>query len=52
MPLKILWALLDLITIVVLASGLYLSLARRSRPIEERIAEAEREASGSPVAGS
>lgn len=52
MPLKILWALLDLITIVVLASGLYLWLARRTRPIEELIAEVEREASGSPVAGS
>lgn len=29
MPLKILWALLDLVTIVVLGSGLYLWLARR-----------------------
>ncbi|MFT3664233.1 PepSY-associated TM helix domain-containing protein [Piscinibacter sp.] len=29
MPLKIIWALLDLITIVVLGSGLYLWLARR-----------------------
>jgi uncharacterized iron-regulated membrane protein len=29
LPLKILWALLDLITIVVLASGLYLWIARR-----------------------
>ncbi|HLU19568.1 MAG TPA: PepSY-associated TM helix domain-containing protein [Pusillimonas sp.] len=29
MPLKILWALLDLLTIVVLVSGLYLWLARR-----------------------
>ena len=29
MPLKIIWALLDLITIVVLVSGLYLWLARR-----------------------
>ncbi len=31
MPLKILWALLDLVTIVVLGSGLYLWLARRRR---------------------
>lgn len=30
MPLKIIWALLDVITIVVLGSGLYLWLARRS----------------------
>jgi uncharacterized iron-regulated membrane protein len=29
MPLKIIWAVLDLITIAVLASGLYLWLARR-----------------------
>lgn len=30
MPLKIIWALLDLLTIIVLGSGLYLWLARRS----------------------
>jgi uncharacterized iron-regulated membrane protein len=29
MPLKIIWALLDIATIVVLASGLYLWFARR-----------------------
>jgi uncharacterized iron-regulated membrane protein len=29
MPLKIIWALLDVLTIVVLGSGLYLWLARR-----------------------
>lgn len=29
LPLKLLWALLDLLTIVVLASGLYLWIARR-----------------------
>ncbi|MET0349529.1 MAG: PepSY domain-containing protein [Rhizobacter sp.] len=34
MPMKILWALLDLATIVVLGSGLYLWLARRGRPQE------------------
>ena len=33
MPLKIIWALLDIVTIVVLASGLYLWLARRRRPL-------------------
>ena len=31
LPLKIVWALLDLVTIVVLASGLYLWLARRRK---------------------
>jgi uncharacterized iron-regulated membrane protein len=30
MPLKIIWAVLDLVTIVVLGSGLYLWIARRS----------------------
>jgi uncharacterized iron-regulated membrane protein len=30
LPLKILWALLDLVTIVVLGSGLYLWLSRRT----------------------
>jgi uncharacterized iron-regulated membrane protein len=34
MPLKILWALLDLITIVILGSGLYLWLARRKHHSE------------------
>jgi uncharacterized iron-regulated membrane protein len=39
LPLKILWALLDLVTIVVLASGLYLWLSRRRPPIEARLDE-------------
>lgn len=39
LPLKIVWALLDLAAIAVLGSGLYLWLARRQRPLEERIAE-------------
>jgi len=38
LPLKIIWALLDLITIVVLVSGLYLWVARR-RATEARINE-------------
>jgi len=42
MPLKVIWALLDLVTIGVLGSGLYLWLSRRKSPIEERIAEFER----------
>jgi uncharacterized iron-regulated membrane protein len=36
MPLKIVWALLDLLTIVVLGSGLYLWIARR-RPLRRRL---------------
>ncbi len=43
MPMKVVWAVLDIITIVVLVSGLYLWLSRRKKPIEERIAELERD---------
>jgi uncharacterized iron-regulated membrane protein len=43
MPMKIIWALLDVITIVVLGSGLYLWIARRRTSIEARLAEIERE---------
>jgi uncharacterized iron-regulated membrane protein len=45
LPLKILWALFDLVTIIVLASGLYLWLSRRSSA-----AEAEAELVGSHAA--
>lgn len=42
LPLKILWALLDLVTIVVLASGLYLWLAKRRRaPSAAAVTEAD-----------
>jgi uncharacterized iron-regulated membrane protein len=41
LPLKIIWALLDLVTIVVLVSGLYLWLSRRRLPVEARLAELE-----------
>jgi uncharacterized iron-regulated membrane protein len=41
-PLKIIWALFDLVTILVLGSGLYLWLSRRSSP-----EEAEQELIGS-----
>jgi uncharacterized iron-regulated membrane protein len=41
MPLKVIWALLDLLTIIVLGSGLYLWLARGSPSLDARIAEAE-----------
>jgi uncharacterized iron-regulated membrane protein len=39
LPLKIIWALLDLITVVVLGSGLYLWLGRRRVPLEKRLAD-------------
>ena len=39
LPLKIIWALLDLAMIVVLVTGLYLWLGKRSTPIEKRVAE-------------
>jgi uncharacterized iron-regulated membrane protein len=42
MPLKILWAVLDIVTIIVLGSGLYLWLARRRSSIEVEIEELER----------
>jgi uncharacterized iron-regulated membrane protein len=38
-PLKIIWAVLDAITIIVLASGLYLWSARRKQPLEQRLAD-------------
>jgi uncharacterized iron-regulated membrane protein len=41
MPLKVVWAVLDLVTIVVLASGLYLWLSRRRMPVEARMRELE-----------
>jgi uncharacterized iron-regulated membrane protein len=41
LPLKILWALLDLATVAVLASGLHLWLVRRRTPLEQRLAELE-----------
>ena len=46
MPLKIFWALLDLVTIAVLGSGLYLWLSRRKSPIEAQLAEIEELADG------
>jgi uncharacterized iron-regulated membrane protein len=39
MPLKIIWALLDLVTIGVLGSGLYLWISRRASPVREAEAE-------------
>jgi uncharacterized iron-regulated membrane protein len=40
--LKIVWALLDIVTIAVLISGLYLWLGRRKTSLDSRIAEIER----------
>ena len=40
MPMKIIWAVLDIVTIVVLGSGLYLWAARRRDFIEARLGEA------------
>jgi uncharacterized iron-regulated membrane protein len=40
LPMKILWAVLDLITVIVLATGVYLWLARRQRPASALLAEA------------
>lgn len=37
MPLKILWALLDLLAIVVLGSGVYLWVKKRNVPVEARL---------------
>jgi uncharacterized iron-regulated membrane protein len=42
MPLKIIWATLDIVTIIMLGSGLYLWLARRRSSIEMEIAELQR----------
>jgi len=38
-PLKIIWILLDLVTIAVLGSGLYLWISRRASPVAEAEAE-------------
>lgn len=46
LPLKIIWTLLDLVTIVVLATGLYLWVKRRRVPFEQQLADAEPEAGG------
>lgn len=46
--LKVLWAVLDLFTIVVLGSGIYLWLGRRRTPLDARVREVE--TGGQPVA--
>ncbi len=47
-PLKILWTLLDVVTIAVLGSGLYLWFSRRRSPIERRLVELEHESALAP----
>jgi uncharacterized iron-regulated membrane protein len=47
LPMKILWALLDGLTIAVLSSGLYLWLVRRRTPIEARLEEHESQGAAS-----
>ena len=51
LPLKVLWALLDIITIIVLGSGLYLWIARR-RQTDARIAMLAAKADELAAAGS
>jgi uncharacterized iron-regulated membrane protein len=41
LPLKILWALLDLFTILILGSGIYLWLGKHRSPLEQRVKEVE-----------
>lgn len=48
--LKILWAVLDLFTIVVLGSGLYLWLGKRRTPLDQRVREVESGGRMAPVA--
>jgi uncharacterized iron-regulated membrane protein len=44
LPLKILWALLDIIAIIVLGSGIYLWVKKRNVPIEARLGALQTEA--------
>lgn len=48
---KVLWALLDLITMIVLISGLYLWWKKRMVPVEQLLAETDsgREGLGAPI---
>lgn len=41
LPLKILWAVLDIFTIIILGSGLYLWLGKRRTPLDARVREVE-----------
>jgi uncharacterized iron-regulated membrane protein len=50
LPLKILWALLDLLTIAVLGSGLYLWLGKRRAPVSAHVREIETGGLAEPAA--
>ncbi len=50
MVMKLLWAVLDLFTIIVLGSGVYLWLGRRRAPVEAHVREIESGAKIAPVA--
>ncbi|CUS43806.1 MAG: PepSY domain-containing protein [Pseudomonadota bacterium] len=50
LPLKILWAILDLFTLVILGSGLYLWLGKRRTPLDARVREVETGGTVEPVA--
>ncbi|HEY9234702.1 MULTISPECIES: PepSY-associated TM helix domain-containing protein [Phenylobacterium] len=50
MTMKVLWAILDVLSIIVLASGLYLWLARRRKPLETRVLEQLERRAGGPAA--
>lgn len=50
LPMKILWAILDVFTIIVLGSGLYLWLGKRRAPLDERLRELESGGTITPVA--
>ena len=41
LPMKIIWALLDVLTIIVLSSGLYLWAKKRKQPSDERVASGQ-----------
>lgn len=54
MPLKIIWALFDLMLITVLLSGVYLWLSRRKTPVEDeldRLVKLEELVAETPAAG-
>jgi uncharacterized iron-regulated membrane protein len=50
LPLKLLWAILDIFTIVILGSGLYLWLGKRRASLDARVREVESGGTVAPVA--
>ena len=49
LPLKIVWALLDVIAIIVLGSGVYLWVVKRNVPIHERVRSLEKRGGALPA---